>query len=189
MKLSPRRLITVVLATGAAFGLATSGVLAASGAPAAPAQAVVTLSPSSPELAACLPHASARVTVGLTTDINGADSFNLVARALAPNRAYTIFLLHTAQSPFGAAEYIGDVFTDDHGNGQVRLRLIVEEAFASTLVNNERVLKELDQIGMWFADPADDDFCLGPDSPITPFDGDKEAGVQVLNSHGSRPLP
>ena len=42
---------------------------------------------------------------------------------------------------------------------------------------------------MWFADPKDDDFCLGPNSPVTPFDGDNEAGVQAFNSAKADPLP
>ena len=44
-------------------------------------------------------------------------------------------------------------------------------------------------MGMWFADPADDDFCLGPNTPVTPFDGDNEAGVQAFNSANAQPLP
>jgi hypothetical protein len=44
-------------------------------------------------------------------------------------------------------------------------------------------------MGMWFADPAGDDFCLGPNSPVAPFDGDNEAGVQAFNSVNDQPLP
>jgi len=41
---------------------------------------------------------------------------------------------------------------------------------------------------MWFADPMDDDFCLGPNSPETPFDGDNDAGVQAFISTNAAPL-
>jgi hypothetical protein len=68
-------------------------------------------------------------------------------------------------------------------------RLIVQEAFASTLVKGTRVRVDLNQVGAWFADPAADDFCLGPGSPVTPFDGDNEAGVQAFNSAHTTPLP
>ena len=64
-----------------------------------------------------------------------------------------------------------------------------EVAFSSTLVNGNRVRVDLNQVGMWFADPKDDDFCLGANSPVTPFDGDNAAGVQALNSNGETPLP
>ncbi len=48
---------------------------------------------------------------------------------------------------------------------------------------------DLNRVGVWFADPLDDDFCLGPNSPVTPFDGDNEAGVQAFNSANAEPLP
>jgi hypothetical protein len=158
------------------------------------AQAGITdlrLTPSSPELAACMPHARVKVTVKSTTEQLGFDKFKVRARGLPPNRDYTVFLLETAKAPFGAAEYIGDITSDKHGNASNTFRLIVDEAFSSTLVNGQRVRVDLNQVGMWFADPADDDFC--PAAPgtdgVTPFDGDDEAGVQAFNSANTQPLP
>ena len=147
------------------------------------------LTPSSPELARCMPNARVKITVRSTTEQVGFDTFRVRARHLAPNRDYTVFLIETAGQPFGAAEYIGDITTDARGNAYNEFRLIVDEAFASTIVDGERVRVDLNQVGMWFADPADDDFCLGPNSPVTPFDGDDEAGVQAFNSANTRPLP
>jgi hypothetical protein len=147
------------------------------------------LTPSSPDLARCMPNARVKITVRSTTDAIGFDSLRVKARHLAPNRDYTVFLLETAGAPFGAAEYIGDITTDARGNADNELHLIVDEAFSSTLVNGQRVRVDLNQVGMWFADPADDDFCLGPNSPVTPFDGDNEAGVQAFNSANTQPLP
>jgi hypothetical protein len=40
---------------------------------------------------------------------------------------------------------------------------------------------ELDHLGLWFADPADAVNAGCPDT-VTPFDGDHEAGIQVLNT-------
>ena len=147
------------------------------------------LTPSSPELARCMPKARVKVTVRSTTDAIGFDILRVKARHLAPNRDFTVFLLEQAASPFGAAEYIGDISTDAHGNADNELHLIVDEAFSSTIVDGQRVRVDLNQVGMWFADPADDDFCLGPNSPVTPFDGDNEAGVQAFNSANTQPLP
>jgi hypothetical protein len=56
-------------------------------------------------------------------------------------------------------------------------------------VNGSRVRVDLNRVGMWFADPKDDDFCLGANSPVTPFDGDNQAGVQAFNSADADPLP
>jgi hypothetical protein len=147
------------------------------------------LTPSSDKLASCMPNADLNVAVRLTTEQDGFDRFRITARHLPPNTDFTVFLLEQAGAPFGAAEYIGDLHTDANGNGENTYRLIVEEAFASTLVNGQRVRVDLNRVGMWFADPAADDFCLGPGSPVTPFDGDNEAGVQVFNSANTRPLP
>jgi hypothetical protein len=147
------------------------------------------LTPSSARLAQCMPDADVDVDVKLTTDKKGFDIFDITARHIAPNRDYTVFLLEQAGSPFGAAEYIGDLSTDEYGNGHAEFHLIVQEAFASTIVNGTRVRVDLNRVGMWFADPKDDDFCLGPNSPVTPFDGDNEAGVQAFNSANADPLP
>lgn len=180
------------------LGLASAAVLAGAGVAAvlpatASAQAAETvrlvLTPSSDQLAACMPGAKVVVKVQLRTDAVGFDTFNVTAEHLPPDRSFTVFLLEQAGSPFGAAEYIGDVSTNSAGKGANTFKLIVQEAFASTLVNGQRVRVDLNRVGMWFADPADDDFCLGAGSPVTPFDGDNEAGVQAFNSANAEPLP
>ena len=147
------------------------------------------LTPSSAQLAACMPHAKVSVRVALRTSQTGRDVFHIEGEGLPPNRDYTVFLLETAGAPFGAAEYIGDLHADAKGRGANDFDLIVQEAFASTLVNGQRVRVDLNRVGMWFADPKDDDFCLGANSPVTPFDGDNEAGVQAFNSAKAAPLP
>jgi hypothetical protein len=147
------------------------------------------LTPSSGALAACMPDAHVTVTVRLTTDVHGFDVFRVHATGLPPNTAFTTFLLEQAGAPFGAAEYIGDFTSDEDGEADNTFRLIVAEAFASTLVDGHRVRVDLNRVGAWFADPTGDDFCLGPNSPVTPFDGDNEAGVQAFNSANAPPLP
>lgn len=146
------------------------------------------LAPSSEQLARCLPKVKVDVSVALETDVKGFDVVDVSVTGGPADTAFTVFLLEVPAAPFGAAEYIGDVFTDKHGKGRTELRVIAEEAFSSTLVGRERVRKELGHVGMWFAEPAGDDFCLGAGAgPVTPFDGDNEAGVQVFNSVPSLP--
>ena len=55
------------------------------------------LTPSQPALAACMPDAKLDVSVRLTTDKIGFDSFEIQARNLPPNREYTVFLLQTGR--------------------------------------------------------------------------------------------
>jgi hypothetical protein len=147
------------------------------------------LTPSSAQLAACMPGAQLNVRVALTTEERGFDRFEIAAHNLPPNREFTVFLLEQAGAPFGAAQYIGDFRTNAYGNAHNDLRLIVQEAFASTIVNGARTRVDLNRVGVWFADPAGDDFCLGANSPVTPFDGDNAAGVQAFNSADADPLP
>jgi hypothetical protein len=149
------------------------------------------LTPSNEQLAACMPTAKLNVVVKLTEAKKGFDVFEIEARDLPPNRPFTVFLLETAGSPFGAAEYIGDFTTNNAGSATNTFKLIVEEAFSSTLVNGQRVRVDLNQVGVWFADPADDDFCAAAPGVggTTPFDGDGEAGVQAFNSANATPLP
>jgi hypothetical protein len=170
--------LTVVM--GAALGIVQA---------ASPDVVELNLTPSSGALAACMPNASVGVTIRLTTDARGSDVFRVHATGLPPNTSFTTFLLEQTGAPFGAAEYIGDFTSNQNGVAEATFNVIVAEAFASTLVDGHRVRVELNRIGAWFADPLDDDFCLGPNSPVTPFDGDNEAGVQAFNSAGAPPLP
>ena len=141
------------------------------------------LAPSNDQLAQCMPHVKVDISVALKTDATGRDIFKVDMSGAPAKTSFTIFLLEQPAFPFGAAEYIGDVNTDKYGRGHAELRLIVEEAFSSTLVGKDRVRKELNHVGMWFADPKDDDFCFGEgQGAVTPFDGDDEAGVQAFNS-------
>jgi hypothetical protein len=146
------------------------------------------LVPSSDQLRKCMPKAKVNVRVDLTTDQVGFDTVTFDVSGLPANTSFTAFFLEVPASPFGSAEYFGDVDTDKYGKAHVKFTLIAEEAFSSTLVGKDRVRKELNHMGMWFADPKDDDFCFGPGKgAVTPFDGDDEAGVQAFNSANALP--
>ena len=149
-------------------------------------RAQLTLKPSTPKLQSCFPKAQATVSVDLTTATKGFDTFTVRAKGLRPKTDFTVFLLEQAGSPFGAAEYFGDFTTNAKGEGVGQFRLIVEEAFAFNNVTQQRT--DLNAVGVWFADEKDDDECLGANSPVTGFDGDGKAGVQMLNS-GTGLLP
>jgi hypothetical protein len=149
------------------------------------------LVPASDEIAACLPNASATVTVQLAEVIHGVDILDLTAEGLPPNTTFAVFLTELPIPPFGAVQYTGDFTTNEAGIGHVHVDAIVEEAFSSQLVNGNRVRVDLNHIVFWFADPAADEFCV-PGSASTPFDGDGEAGVAAMSSRNflpDAPLP
>jgi hypothetical protein len=148
------------------------------------------LTPSSPQLAACMRGAQLSVKVSLTGDRRGSDRFEISGDHLPPSTDFTVFLLQQPGTPFGAAEYIGDLSTNPDGSAHTDLELIVGEAFSSTLVGGIRTRVDLNSLGVWFADPTGDDFCLGQgNGAVTPFDGDNQAGVQAFNSANADPLP
>lgn len=172
----------MTLAVGATASAA--GSPEASGADRHPSPGVhLSMQTSSPALAACFPRAEAHVAVDLTTDKRGFDTVRVQAEHLRPNTTFTVFFLEKAGAPFGAAEYVGDFTTDQYGGGHNSYRVIAAEAFAFDNVTHVR--KDLNSVGFWFADPADDDECLGAGSPVTGFDGDASAGVQMMNSGGA----
>lgn len=141
---------------------------------------------SAPALQRCFPHARASVTVELTTEKKGFDTVKLHVDHLRAKTTFTVFLIEQAGAPFGAAEYIGDFTTDRYGHASISYRVIAEEAFAFNNVTKSRT--DLNSVGFWFADPLDDDDCVGAGGQPTGFDGDASAGVQVMNS-GATLLP
>jgi hypothetical protein len=151
------------------------------------------LVPASDTIAGCLKNAAGNVTVLPKEELQGVDTLDLKTQGLPPHTEFTVFLTESADSGFGAAEYIGDFTTNAEGKGSMRVDTIIEEAFASTVVNGVRVRKELNHIVIWFADPAADDFCFAPGTgPTTPFDGDGVAGGTALSSRNflpNAPLP
>jgi hypothetical protein len=102
-------------------------------------------------------------------------------------------LTELPDAPFGAVEYIGEFTTNAEGRGSLRVDSVIEDAFSSTVVNGARVRKDLNHVVMWFADASADDFCFAPQTgPVTPFDGDGEAGGSALSSRNflpEAPLP
>jgi hypothetical protein len=144
-------------------------------------------------IAACVPNAKATVTVLPGEETRGVDTFDLKVDGLVPNTAFTVFLTELPDLPFGASEYIGEFTTNAAGKGSLRVDSIINEAFASTIVSGVRTRAELNHVVIWFADPAADDVCFGPGGgPVTPFDGDNEAGATILSSKNflpGAPLP
>src|SRR5437867_7459808 len=89
------------------------------------------LVPASAGIAACVPNASARVTVFPKSDIRGVDTLEVKAEGLPPNTDFVVFL---TEGPFstgvGAVQYIGDFTTNAAGKGKARVDAIILEAFS-----------------------------------------------------------
>jgi hypothetical protein len=127
----------------------------------------------------CLsPNARGRVTI---SDLGPVQNMHVEVFGLAENTDFTLFVINTPNAPFTPAWYQGDLTTNARGNGVVDVTGIFSHETFILNPGTPAVPVELDHLGIWFADPTDaaNAGCL---NTPTPFDGDHNAGIQVLNT-------
>ena len=139
-----------------------------------------------PTNAGCLPDATGRVTVLHKEETLGVDSLQLRVGGLPPFTAFTVFLTEAdafTSPPFGAVAYIGELTTNAVGVGSIIVNAVIAESFVSKREGDPptRVRVDLDNVVLWFADPAEVPSCFNF-SGVTPFDGDGEAGPAAMSS-------
>lgn len=147
--------------------------------------------------AQCLPNARANVQI---TQLGPVEVMRINATGLPPNIGLSTFITQVPNPPFGVSWYQGELDTDRHGHGSQRyIGRFNIETFALALdkapapvINAEGPLPDASEnvpfnpvrtlhVGMWFGDPADAK-AAGCGDLVTPFDGDREAGIQVLST-------
>ena len=187
--LSRRVLTRATLALAAAATTAlTASAAAASGATtgaAAPSFSFA-LKLSSPAIAACMPHASGRVTI---TGNAQNDVMKISLHNVAPNTTFAAFILQEPRKPFGLAWYQTDVDTNGRGNGSATVQGIFNRETFSVSVGGPTATfapTHLFHVGLWFDDvdlPFERGCEPGATTPVvTPFDGDHSAGPQAFNT-------
>ena len=124
----------------------------------------------------------------------------LVASGLPPNTGFDFFVIQVPNAPFGLSWYQGDVQSDADGDAVQHFRgrfnietFIVAPGVASApLVFNDQPFPDAAKnpatnpvqtyhLGMWFNSPADAQNAGCPNT-VTPFNGEHNAGIQVLNT-------
>ncbi len=146
---------------------------------------------------ACLPNARGHVTLHAAGDNQ---RMHVEVEGLAPRTAFTLFVLQVPTAPFAMAWYQGDIETNEHGHGSKSfLGIFSSETFifapasrdapqthpgVDATSNPATPPVHMYHLGMWFSDPADA-AAAGCPNTTTPFDGDHEAGIQVLNTSNS----
>ena len=145
---------------------------------------------------ACLPNASATVTIlpGGTADL-----MDVTVSGLRPNTDYDFFVLQVPKAPFGVAWYQGDIQTDKNGRGHGHFvgRFSIETfavatgsapapavfngPFPDATLNPPFNPIQMYHLGMWF-NSAKDAQTAGCPATVTPFNGEHDAGIQVLNT-------
>src|SRR5262249_46316819 len=145
------------------------------------------LAPAADAITDCFPNATAKITVLLTADEVGTDTFILNVKRFRPNTTFAVFLTELPVAPFGSVQYIADLTTNKNGKGSVEVHTLIQKAFSSQGVNGQRVRKELNHVVLWFSEPADANECFGGNAPVTPFDGDGVAGPAAFSSKNALP--
>jgi S1-C subfamily serine protease len=144
--------------------------------------------------AACLKSdASGKVTV---SDLGLVQNMHIETFNLPPNTEFSVFLLQVPHSPFGLTWYQGDIRTNANGKavgdftGIFSKETFIQgpgpapapQVFRDDATTNPATAPiQLYHLGIWFADPNDAANATCP-ATVTPFDGDHEAGIQVLNT-------
>ena len=127
--------------------------------------------------AGCLsPSARGRVTI---TNLGPVQNMHVEAFSLPPNTDFTLFIITTPNAPFVPAWYQGDMTTNAQGRGVLDVTGILDDE--TFILDAGPTPVQTDHLGMWFADPADA-VKAGCPGNVTPFDGDHNAGIQVLNT-------
>ena len=147
----------------------------------------------------CLPNAQAQVTVHSFGDF---ENIEVVATGLAPNTDYDFFIIQAPTAPFGVAWYMGDIST---GGGGIGVGNFVGRFSSETFIISPGVEPTVNEfpsppafvpeattgittnpiqmyhLGLWF-DSATDAEKAGCPATHTPFNGEHNAGIQVLNT-------
>ena len=100
---------------------------------------------------------------------------------LPANTDFTLFVIKTPNAPFTPAWYQGDLTTDALGKGILDVTGIFSDETFILNPGSPAVPVEMHHLGLWFADPAQA-VKAGCPATVTPFDGDHNAGIQVLNT-------
>ena len=121
-------------------------------------------------------EARGRVSI---SDLGPVQNMHVEVFALPPKTDFTLFVTTTPNAPFAPAWYQGDLTTNESGRGVMDVTgIFSDETF---ILNPGGVAVQMDHLGMWFADP-EQAVKAGCPGKVTPFDGDHNAGIQVLNT-------
>jgi hypothetical protein len=143
---------------------------------------------------ACAPNATGKVRV---TTLGNVEVMDVKIEGLPKNTEFDAFVIQVPNFPFGMSWYQGDIQTNKYGKGYARfVGRFNEETFivapgtptVAPLTHEgdageNPVTKPIHtyHIGIWFNSPADA-IKAGCPGATTPFNGEHNAGIQVLNT-------
>ncbi len=191
MPLSRSQVATTLLTAALGTGLVSTGIDAGAPAPAPAKTFWMVRSTGTP--ATCLPNAKAVVTV---TKQGVTERMTVKATGLRPNSDYDLFVIQTPDPPFGLSWYQSDLHVGATGAGTVTVvGRFNKETFSvapgsaaapkvhagDATTNPATAPVHQYHLGLWFNSPADA-AASGCSANVTPFNGDHNAGVQILST-------
>ena len=144
----------------------------------------------------CLSKATATVRVRPAGPV---DIMDVTVQGLPANTDFDFFVLQVPKAPFGVAWYQGDIVTDKNGRGHgefvgrfnIETFTFAQGSFAAPAVFNgpfpDATLNppfnpiQMYHLGLWFDSFADAQKAGCP-ATVTAFNGQHNAGIQVLNT-------
>ncbi len=144
----------------------------------------------------CLPNAQAHVVI---KSLGSTEVMVVSANHLPPNIDFDFFVTQAPNAPFGVSWYQGDLQTNKNGNatGVFIGRFSIETftvapgpapapvVFPTDAAQNPAFNPiQMYHLGVWFNSPADAFAagCQATPTAVTPFNGDHDAGTQVLST-------
>jgi hypothetical protein len=144
----------------------------------------------------CLPGARAAVRI---TSGGAVDQMEVTVEGLPPNADFDLFVIQVPKAPFGVSWYQGDIHTDKNGRGSQHFlgRFSIEtlavapgsapapvvftSLFPDASLNPSFDPIQMYHLGLWFDSPQTAQ-AAGCPATVTPFNGEHNAGIQVLNT-------
>ncbi|HET9645103.1 MAG TPA: hypothetical protein VFP68_17510 [Burkholderiaceae bacterium] len=144
----------------------------------------------------CAPNAQAKVRI---ESLGPVEEMHVQVKGLPPHTNFDFFVIQVPNAPFGLAWYQGDMETDANGvangrfvgrfneetfivaPGSVQAPDVHHNAFPDVTLNPRTGPIHTFHLGLWFNSPQDA-AKVGCPANVTPFNGEHDAGVQVLNT-------
>ena len=146
---------------------------------------------------ACVADATATVSIRPAGPV---EIMDVSIQGLPPNTEFEFFVLQVPKSPFGVAWYQGEIETDKHGRGHQQFVgkfsietfavapgsapapvVFTNSPFPDASLNPSFNPLQMYHLGLWFGSPQAAQ-AAGCAATITPFSGEHNAGIQVLNT-------
>lgn len=149
------------------------------------------------ENAGCLKDASAHVSI---KSVGPVEIMRVKVKGLPPKTEFDFFVIQVPNTPFGLSWYQGDIETNHSGRGRgifvgrfsIETFIVAPGVAPAPVVHNQPPFPDANSnpqtapvhtfhLGLWFNDPADS-VKAGCANAVTPFNGDHNAGPQVLST-------